>query len=537
MSIPVRASLCVAAVALSAAVLVAPPAAARPYDPSPATVAAAPPGAETIPGSYIVTLRDTAPGLRRAPAAGNPPSRDVAFRAAVATAANDLVTSHGGAVRHVYGTALTGFAVRMSATQAARLAADPRVARVEPDTIVRLNETTQPDAPWNLDRVDQRGLPLSTTYTYPFTATGVNVYVLDTGIRISHREFGGRARHAYDFVDNDANADDCHGHGTHVAGTVGGVAYGAAKGVTLHALRVLGCDGNGANSGVIAAVNWVTANAVKPAVANMSLGDVVTPAMDEAVRTSIASGVVYTLAAGNDGGDACGHSPARVAEAITVGNSTSSDARRSDSNYGTCVDLFAPGTSVVSAGHRSDTGTATMTGTSMAAPLVAGAAAMYLAADPAATPHQVSDALAGCATTGVVTNAGAVSPNRLLFMPCGTTTPPQTFENTTDLAIPDWSVVHSSITVSGRTGNAPSALVVAVKVVHPYRGDLALDLLAPDGTVYPLKAAEISDLADNLDTRYVVDASAEPASGVWQLRVRDSFGFDTGYLDQWSLTF
>ncbi|MFF3317990.1 S8 family serine peptidase [Streptomyces sp. NPDC003035] len=321
--------------------------------------------------------------------------------------------------QHVYRSVLKGFSTSMSQAKAAALAADPRVAYVEQNTTVRMAET-QPGATWGLDRIDQRNLPLSTTYTYNTTATNVTAYIIDTGIRTSHSEFGGRARVGTDTIGDGQNGQDCQGHGTHVAGTVGGTKYGVAKGAKLVAVRVLGCDGSGTTAGVIAGVDWVTTNAVKPAVANMSLGGSANQSLDDAVKRSIASGVSYSVAAGNGiligiPVNACNYSPARVPEAITVGATDSADKRASFSNYGTCLDLFAPGVSVTSAWKDNDAATNTISGTSMATPHTAGVAALYLAANPTATPAQVRDALVNNATSGKVQDARTGSPNKLLY--------------------------------------------------------------------------------------------------------------------------
>ncbi|MEV6520732.1 S8 family serine peptidase [Longispora sp. NPDC051575] len=470
-----------------------------------------PPSPESPAEGYLVALR---------------PSPTLAA-ADVGPLAADLVGRHGGRIKSTFRLVLKGFAARMTPAQAHRMAADPRVARIEPDTMVSV-AGTQTNAPWHLDRIDQRALPLSTTYTYPNTGAGVNVYVLDTGIRTTHQEFGGRARHGRDTVDDDGDATDCHGHGTHVAGIAGGSTYGVAKGVTLHAVRVIPCTGTGPKSDVIEGIEWVTANAVRPAVVNMSLRGEASDIEDAAIRASIAAGLTYVAGAGNDTANACGYSPGRMPEVLTVGNTTSSDARYSSSNTGSCLDVFAPGTNVKSAWHDNDTATFTATGTSMATPMVTGAVALELAADPGATPAQLHAAIVGCATPGLVSGAGTGSPNRLLHVNCGA------LENPTDVPIPDWGTATSPITVS-RGGNAPVVLTVSVKVVHPYRGDLALDLVAPDGTVYPLKPAQIADLADNVDASYTVDASAELAAGEWRLRARDTVGFDTGHVDWWRL--
>ncbi|WP_137989235.1 S8 family peptidase [Streptomyces vilmorinianum] len=321
---------------------------------------------------------------------------------------------------HVYRSALKGFSTTMSQARAASLAADPRVAYVEQNATVTMADT-QTGATWGLDRVDQRNLPLSTTYTYNTTASNVTAYIIDTGIRTSHSEFGGRARVGTDTVGDGQNGQDCQGHGTHVAGTVGGAKYGVAKGAKLVAVRVLNCTGSGTTAGVIAGVDWVTANAVKPAVANMSLGGGANTSLDAAVKRSIASGVSYAVAAGNGilGGllpaNACNYSPARVPEAITVSATDSADKRASFANYGTCVDLFAPGVSIASAWKDNDTATNTISGTSMATPHTAGVAALYLAGHPTATPSQVSTALTNNATTGKVQDPRTGSPNKLLY--------------------------------------------------------------------------------------------------------------------------
>jgi subtilisin family serine protease len=242
----------------------------------------------------------------------------------------------------------------------------------------------------------------------------VTAYIIDTGIKYSHSDFGGRATFGYDAVGS--GGVDCNGHGTHVAGTVGGTAYGVAKAVKLVGVRVLNCAGSGTNAGVIAGVNWVTQNAKKPAVANMSLGGGVSTALDNAVASSITSGVTYALAAGNSTANACNSSPSRVASAITVGATTSTDAKASYSNYGTCLDIFAPGSSIKSDWYSSDTATNTISGTSMASPHVAGAAALVLAANPSFTPAQVRDNLVNSSTPNKVTSPGTGSPNRLLYV-------------------------------------------------------------------------------------------------------------------------
>ncbi|SBT38346.1 S8 family peptidase [Micromonospora narathiwatensis] len=358
---------------------------------------------DAVSGSYLVVLKSDTVGSVNSPAA----------RTAVPERAAGLAKRYGGSVGTVWSAALTGYSAKMSAGQARRLAADPAVAYVEQDQVVTL-QGTQTGATWGLDRIDQRNLPLNGSFTYPNTATNVRAYIIDTGIRITHSNFGGRASWGTNTVDS--NNTDCNGHGTHVAGTVGSSTYGVAKGVRLIAVKVLNCAGSGTTAGVVNGVNWVTANAVKPAVANMSLGGGASTTLDNAVASSVSSGVTYGVAGGNDNANACNYSPARVSSAITVGATTSTDARASYSNYGSCLDIFAPGSSITSTWSTSDSATNTISGTSMATPHVVGAAALVLGANPSYTPAQVKSYLTSNATSGVVTSPGSGSPNRLLFV-------------------------------------------------------------------------------------------------------------------------
>ncbi|GAA4889969.1 S8 family peptidase [Streptomyces coeruleoprunus] len=383
------------AAALLGTVTALPAQAAPAPAPEGTVVGAGAPGA--VKDSYIVTLKKSA-GLKAASADGR-----------------ELIAEYGGTVKRTYSAALNGFAAELSAQEARRLAADPAVEQVVQDTTVTVDATQANPPSWGIDRIDQKALPLDKSYTYPDTAgSGATVYVIDTGVRISHSDFGGRAVNGFDAVDNDDVAEDGHGHGTHVASTAAGSAYGVAKKAKIVAVRVLNNSGSGTTAGVVAGIDWVTKNHSGPSVANMSLGGGASTAIDTAVRNSIAAGVTYAVAAGNENVDASTRSPARVTEAITVGATTNTDARASYSNYGATVDLFAPGSGITAAWRTNDTATNTISGTSMATPHVAGAAAVYLAGHTSATPSQVASALVAGATSGVVTSPGGGSPNRLL---------------------------------------------------------------------------------------------------------------------------
>jgi subtilisin family serine protease len=356
--------------------------------------------ATAVANSFVVVLKDSA-SLRQK---------------GVDATARGLTARHGGAIGHVFRSALQGFEVSLGEAAARRLAADPAVKYVQRNGIYTISGTQANPPSWGLDRIDQRNLPLDNSYTYPNTASTVRAYIIDTGIRKTHTDLGGRATTGIDEITSGGTADDCNGHGTHVAGTVGGSSYGVAKGVQLVAVRVLDCNGSGTTAQVAAGIDWVTANATKPAVANMSLGGGVDATLDNAVTNSINSGVTYAIAAGNSTADACTTSPARVAAAITVGATDSSDNRASFSNFGTCLDIFAPGVNITSAWNTNDTATNTISGTSMASPHVAGAAALVASANPSWTPQQIRDYLVNNATTGVVVNPGTGSPNALLYV-------------------------------------------------------------------------------------------------------------------------
>ncbi len=379
---------------------------------------------KAVKGQYIIVLKEQQVNQQVSIMSGHAPLNATAMmeyrRNAVANIATEMSNLHNAKVNKQYHAALSGFSAQMSQKDMRVLLADERVAFIEQDQIMRAN-VTQTGATWGLDRIDQADLPLDGNFTYTPDGSGVNAYVIDTGVMVGHSDFGGRAQNGWDFVDNDSVANDCNGHGTHVAGSIAGTTWGVAKNVTVVGIRVLDCAGSGSNADVIAGVDWVTANAVHPAVTNMSLGGGSSTALDNAVQAAIDSGVTFVVAAGNSNSDACVGSPNRVVDALTVASSTSSDARSSFSNWGSCIDLFAPGSSITST--WSDGGTNTISGTSMAAPHVAGVAALYLQDNPSANPAAVNAAVVGNTVSGKISDV-AGSPNLLLQSDFGSVAPP-----------------------------------------------------------------------------------------------------------------
>jgi len=417
---------------------------------------------ETIPNQYIVVYKAESFAIQS----------EGAIRSSVA--------AQGGDVKFVYKRALNGYSAYLPKAALAAVRANPAVAYVEADGIVTVGpvdpkqdeadteiaetgeadaEIIQPGATWGLDRIDQRNLPRSSSYTYNRDGTGVHVYVIDTGIRSTHNEFGGRASKDFDSINDGQNGNDCNGHGTHVAGTIGGATYGVAKNVTLHGVRVLNCAGSGSWSQVIAGIDWVAANHISPAVANMSLGGNGITTVDTATTNLINSGVVTVVAAGNSNMNACLFSPARTPAAITVGATTSNDSRAYFSNFGNCLDIFAPGLNIASAWNGNDSDLHTISGTSMASPHVAGVAALYLEENPAATVSQVRSVIVNNSTLNKVKTPGTKSPNKLLhslFLPIPNQSSPLSVTNDTTptfkwFAVPGATSYRFQVLRSGKT--------------------------------------------------------------------------------------
>lgn len=391
-----------------------------------------------------------------------------------AAQAQEAMRGRGGEISFTYTSAVKGFAVTLPEPAAEAflqaMERNPNVDHVEVDQPVELRQTTQANATWGLDRTDQRDLPLSGSYSYALNGSGVRAYVVDTGVLSTHTDFGGRVTSGYTAINDGNGTTDCNGHGTHVAGTIGSATWGVAKGVTLVPVRVLDCSGSGTLSGVVAGLDWIAANAPRPAVVNMSLGASASSTLDAAVANLVTKGITMVVAAGNDAADACNYSPAREPSAITVGATTSSDARSSYSNVGTCLDLFAPGSSIKSTWSSSTTATNTISGTSMASPHVAGLAALLLQGTPSASPSQVNDAVKASATAGKVTSAGSGSPNLLVFSGSDSTAvqpPPSTLTSASVSALTGASKQvrngwRATVTVSVVDGNGqPVAGAVA----------------------------------------------------------------------------
>lgn len=363
-----------------------------------------------IPGRYIVVLNEKTAGRE-----GSASAESASF---------ELAGEYRANIDKIFETALKGFSADMSEEDAIALSRDERVMHVEEDALI-MSTSIQPNVTWGIDRIDQRTIPLNSSFQYTATGAGVHAYIIDSGIRTTHQEFGGRAVNNVDFTNDGQNGNDCNGHGTHVAGTVGSSTYGVAKNVTLHSVRVLRCDGSGMVSELVAAINWVTANRINPAVANISItASGGSNALDNALASSIASGVTYSVAAGNFGSNACNYSPARAPNVLTVGAIGSNDYRAGYSNQGPCLDLYAPGNGVLSLSNGDDVSTRFMNGTSMASPHVAGVAALYLESNPNASPATVTQQIINGTTEGVVANTDGVGPNRLLHSWIGGAQPP-----------------------------------------------------------------------------------------------------------------
>ena len=354
----------------------------------------------------------------------------------VLKSANDIegkvkqIAQMGGRTEKRFTNAINGLSVKIKHKDADQLRSEPNVLSVELDQPMFALDTQYPTPSWGLDRIDQRALSLNNSFTASAYGAGVDVYVVDTGVSTTHTDFFGRLRSGFSAINDGRGSNDCNGHGTHVAGTAAGTTYGVAKAASITPVRVLDCAGSGTNTGVIAGLDWIIANhtAGVPAVANMSLGGGASFALDTAVQNAINDGVVMAVAAGNSNTDACNSSPARAANAITVGATERTDIRASYSNFGSCLDIFAPGTSITSAWINSTTAINTISGTSMASPHVAGVVAALLSANPTLSPADIASILRSSATPNVVLSAGTGSPNYLLYLdPAGTTgggTPP-----------------------------------------------------------------------------------------------------------------
>ncbi|GGS15263.1 MULTISPECIES: S8 family serine peptidase [Actinokineospora] len=463
-----------------------------------------------------------------------------ASAASVKSTSASLAAEYGGRLDTVFTASMSGFLTwDMTATEARRLAADPTVKKVYQVGTARAYDV-QENAVWGIDRIDQVDLPLDRKYHYNGTASNVTVYVTDTGIKTGLADFEGRASVGADFVTEDGQ--DCNGHGTHVAGTIGSKTYGVAKKAKLVSVKMLGvnCGATAPDSAGVEAIEWVTANAVKPAVVNASWGFDTADIGDDALAGLNRAGIPFVAAAGNNNSGSCSFGPGNEPSTINVGGTNSSDGKYSLSNYGSCVDILAPADGVISLSLGG--GSTGMSGTSMASPHVAGVAALYLSTNTSATPQQVNDTLRANAIKDTINSPGAGSPNLLVnTMFLGDGNPPPPCEGGTkgdDVAIPDTNTaVTSDLVFSNCTGNASASTSVKVDINHTYTADLKVELVGPSGRAFLLHAPAGIGSAAGIHQTFTVDASGEAKNGTWRLRVTDIYRHDTGVIDTWTLTF